>query len=119
MRAADAGADVGIILDTLHAVRTGTTLEAIASAADRIVAVQLSDGPLEMPPKDRWSEAISGRMLPGEGAFPLAEMLSLVKSGIVIDVEVPQKALARSGIGPAERCRMALNASRLLLGEQL
>lgn len=109
---------VGLVLDTLHAMRSGATLEDIARAAEWIDCVQISDGPLDMPAKARWTEAIGDRMVPGQGEFPLAEILARLGPGVVVDVEVPRAALARAGVAADIRCRDAVQATRVLLGGQ-
>lgn len=116
-RAAKRGRAVGLVLDTLHAMRCGTTLDDIAGAADWIDCVQISDGPLDMPQEERWAEAIGERMVPGQGEFPLAEILARLCGEVVVDVEVPRAALARAGVTADMRCRDAVQGTIALLGD--
>ena len=107
------GTPVGIVLDTLHAVRSGVTVAEIGSAADHIRYVQLSDGPRTMPSEDKWKEAISHRLYPAEGELPLAEMLAtLSRRDLPLDVEVPRRADPQGRSTPEERCRVAIEHTR-------
>lgn len=104
-------AGVGVMLDTLHAFRSSTSLAEIAAAAPHILTVQISDGPVEMAADACWQEAIGARLLPGEGAFPLTAMLRLVAQSVVIDVEVPRHRAPNHSSPAAQRCRAALLAA--------
>jgi sugar phosphate isomerase/epimerase len=65
----------GLVLDVCHLRRSrwdGGTLSSIPP--DRIFGIQLGDGPTEAP-ADLREEAMFHRMLPGEGAFSVADVL--------------------------------------------
>src|SRR3546814_2453633 len=65
-----------VALDVLHLMRNGADIAAVAPNAGLIGYVQVSDGPLELPDEiPAWHEAVKERLLPGDGAFPLAEIL--------------------------------------------
>jgi hypothetical protein len=49
------------------------------------------------------------------GAFPLRDVLPLLRPGTVIDVEVPQKAARKAGVDGLERGRRAVDAARSIL----
>jgi sugar phosphate isomerase/epimerase len=66
---------MGFVLDVCHLRRSrwdGGTLSSIPP--DRIFGIQLGDGPTEAP-ADLREEAMFHRMLPGEGAFSVADVL--------------------------------------------
>lgn len=106
---------IAILLDTLHAMRTGASVAQICAAASYIGGVQLSDGPMEMPQDQRWREAMQARLLPGTGAFPLVEMLHCLADDMVVDVEVPQAPAKAMGQTAQERVTAAVAAARAIL----
>lgn len=64
--------EAGIVLDIAHHIRAqGTDAELNAIPAERIVTIQLADGPAS-PPDDLVQEATFGRMWPGEGVFDVS-----------------------------------------------
>lgn len=104
-----------LVLDVLHLMRNGADVAAIADHADLIGYVQLSDGPLLIDPADAWREAVRERALPGDGAFPLADILRQVAGGAVIEAEIPQSAARKAGVEAFERARRAVDAVRAVL----
>ncbi len=80
-----------------------------------IARAQLSDGPAEMPPDRQFAEAIGDRLIPGEGALPLREFLAALPDGITVGLEVPMTSLQEQGVGPDERVRRTVTATRALL----
>lgn len=59
----------GLMIDTLHLMRSGGTPEDVAAlSATEIACVQVADGPAH-PPADLVDESRNGRLLPGAGAF--------------------------------------------------
>jgi sugar phosphate isomerase/epimerase len=109
------GAPAGIVLDTLHAARSGTDINEIASAAGMVSYVQLSDGPRAVERDERWKEAIGHRLYPAEGELPLAEMLGVLPPDLPLDVEVPRRSGVSASASPEDRCRAALEATRRFL----
>jgi sugar phosphate isomerase/epimerase len=62
----------GIVFDTLHFVRSGSTLDMLKEIpGDRIHCVQLNDGPLRLPADVTLEENCFDRGWPGTGEFPL------------------------------------------------
>ena len=106
---------IGILLDTLHAMRSGATLAEIEAAAPYIVGLQLSDGPQTVAEDQRWREAISARLLPGQGDFPLQHIVKLLPETVVIDIEVPQAPAKAAGQSAQMRIKGAADATRALL----
>jgi len=104
-----------MVCDMLHLIRNGGGPDDVAAAADIIGYVQVSDGPLALPEKDWWHEAIRERSLPGEGEFPLVETLRHLRPGTVIDIEVPQTALRKAGMSPRDRIARVVEATRRVL----
>jgi sugar phosphate isomerase/epimerase len=104
----------GILLDALHIQRCGADIRQIATLDPALLGyVQLCDAPLEPPPGgDRAAavEARTDRLLPGEGALPLTELLSALPATLPVAVEAPSLSLRRE-LGSAQ---FAITASRAL-----
>jgi sugar phosphate isomerase/epimerase len=66
----------GIVFDTLHYVRSGSTPDMLREIpGDRIHCVQLNDGPLRLPAGVTLEENCFDRGWPGTGEFPLTEIV--------------------------------------------
>jgi len=71
----------GIVFDTLHYVRSGSTLDMLREIpGDRIHCVQLNDGPLRLPAGVTLEENCFDRGWPGTGEFPLIEIVRTLAS---------------------------------------
>jgi sugar phosphate isomerase/epimerase len=107
------GEDIGITIDTLHVMRTGGSWADVAAVPpERIFHVQLADGPAQAP-ADLASEAVAGRLPPGQGAFALDRLVPLLPASARIAVEAPFAAPA--GTTALERGRILVAATRALL----
>ncbi|KHK93654.1 hypothetical protein LK12_02280 [Novosphingobium malaysiense] len=104
-----------LVCDVLHLVRNGGDAEAVAANADLIGYAQFCDGPLHLDRDAWWREAVGTRGIPGEGAFPLVEIARKLRDDTVIEVEVPRKADARSGVDAPTRIARAVSATREVL----
>ena len=72
---------VGVMLDTWHFMRGPSTFAMLdVVPIDRIGGVQISDAPLAAMP-DLLHETMHERLLPGEGAVPLVDLLRRVEEG--------------------------------------
>jgi sugar phosphate isomerase/epimerase len=68
----------GILLDTWHFFRSGSSFELLEQLpADRIFGLQIEDAPAE-PPADPAHESLHGRLLPGEGGLELERFMAAV-----------------------------------------
>ena len=109
--------DAGVVVDILHLVRSGSSLERMQAVRDRIGGAQLCDGPADCPYDDLLIEAGRDRWAPGTGAFPTQDFLDALPSGTVIGLEAPQAATQDGGdrIGRAldlrDRARAILSPS--------
>lgn len=112
----DCGADAGIVLDLLHHVRTGGNAARIrASVPEFIRYVQINDGLLDLPP-DQWiMEAMAERYYPGEGEFPLQELLREVSQNIPWGIETPSRRRHEIGQRPDQQARHAMAALSAVL----
>src|SRR5580700_665616 len=120
----------GVLLDALHIQRCGADIGRIARTDHGLLGyVQLCDAPLEPPveaglpgdlvlPRGQTPdggaaalEARAGRLLPGEGALPLTELLSALPAALPVAVEAPRLSL-RDQLTPAQfaaRARRSLD----------
>ncbi|HEY1876892.1 MAG TPA: TIM barrel protein [Rhizomicrobium sp.] len=101
-----------VLVDALHWVRAGD-IEAIRSVdRGRLGYLQLCDGPLRGP-SDRQAlihEARTNRLAPGEGEFPLDDLLAAMPPGCVASIEVPLPP----GRAPLAHAQALVTAARLL-----
>ncbi|MEE8581219.1 MAG: sugar phosphate isomerase/epimerase family protein [Myxococcota bacterium] len=106
----------GIMLDSWHHFRSGAGDEALRNApGERVMAVQLSDAP-EEPEANLVEETTRRRLLPGEGAIDLVELvrsLDAIDSTAPIGVEIFSDELAAKS--PIDAARRAGAAARSVL----
>ncbi|PYB78415.1 xylose isomerase [Pseudomonas sp. LB-090624] len=83
--------NAGVLVDALHLFRSGGQVADIAAVDPRLLrAVQLCDAPLRAPADSLIiPEAREGRLLPGQGQLPLAQLLAALPEDLCISVEVP------------------------------
>jgi sugar phosphate isomerase/epimerase len=108
-------ADVaGVLIDNLHLSRSGGSVADLASVdRARLPYLQIADAPAEQPtePMALLDEAINGRLLPGDGALPIDELLAAVPE-VPLSFEVRSRALREGFTDPVERARHLLAAAR-------
>jgi sugar phosphate isomerase/epimerase len=108
-----------ILIDALHLQRSGgTPADVSAVAPARLPYVQLCDGPFQPILPDSavaLTEARTGRLFPGDGELPLAELLGALPAGASLAVEAPVADLAGRTVG--ERTRLAHAALTGLLAK--
>lgn len=86
-----------VLIDAMHFFRSGGTVRQIAELDPALIGhVQLCDAPREGT-GDYMKEAMSGRMIPGEGELPLREFVDALPRGQTLGLEVPLMAAAESG----------------------
>jgi len=138
-RVADAAAvaraaGAAVLLDALHIRRGGSTLDDVrALEPDLVPCIQLCDGPLTAPEALQLPaelplgmkadgsvlqvEARVQREVPGEGGFPLAELLAAVPAGTPISLEVPHARL-QAQLSAQEFAAYNLRAVQALLARE-
>ncbi|MBV1689505.1 sugar phosphate isomerase/epimerase [Novosphingobium sp. G106] len=108
-------ANIGIGVDALHLVRTGgTPADVLKVPASLFAYAQICDGAGLHVTQDYFSEAFE-RMLPGDGDFPLADLVAALPVGIAVDVEVPSAQRIAANGSPLDFAREAVGRSRELL----
>lgn len=107
-------ANVGVLIDALHLSRSGAVPADLKSVSKRLIqSVQLCDAVAERPADDAALvvEARGGRLLPGEGALPLRDLLGVVPLEARLSVEVPN-----TGLPAQEHAKALFDATTALLG---
>jgi sugar phosphate isomerase/epimerase len=103
----------GLLVDTLHFFRSGSSPEDLASLPrDWFHFVQLADAPAQTPStvEGLIHGAREARSLPGYGGLPLGEVLGRLPV-VPYSLEVPNTVLRRE-LGTAEFARLLLNVAR-------
>lgn len=108
-----------VLVDALHLQRSGGVVADLAGVRPELLPYgQLCDGPLDPvwpPDDDARLESRTSRLLPGDGRFPLADLVAALPTGGALSVEAPVAALA--GLSPVERAvRARAAADRVLSG---
>ncbi|PJE37112.1 hypothetical protein CVM52_08755 [Pseudooceanicola lipolyticus] len=88
----DSGApNARIILDALHCFRSGLTMEQLQALDPALVShLQLCDAVAQAPAPDKLvDEARAHRLMPGQGAIPLAEMIRILPDDTPLSLEIP------------------------------
>jgi sugar phosphate isomerase/epimerase len=108
-------ANIGIAVDALHLVRTGGTPAEVAALPPSLFCyAQLCDGFGFAVASDYRPEAFD-RQSPGDGEWPLRELVEALPAETALDVEVPSTTLLKAGVPAVERARRAVAKSRALL----
>lgn len=94
-----------ILVDLLHLARSGGTAEELATLPpDLVNLVQICDATAELQ-GDIIAEARGGRLMPGQGALPIPDMLSALRGTWNAALELP-------GMGEGDARRTALAEAR-------
>jgi sugar phosphate isomerase/epimerase len=109
--------NVGILLDVLHFMRSDGTLHEIRRIPPEwLTFLQICDGPAAKPPLEHLAEEARGaRLFPGEGAFPIREILAELPRDLPIEIEVPHPAARGQPL--AEQAAVAVRRVRCFLAE--
>jgi sugar phosphate isomerase/epimerase len=109
--------NASVLIDALHFSRSGG-LPAHGLDPALLRYAQICDACPDMPgPTDTPAlirEAHTGRLLPGEGVLPLAELVAALPAGVRLAIEAPCRAIA--DLPTLERARRAFRALSALGG---
>jgi sugar phosphate isomerase/epimerase len=109
-------ANTSVVIDALHFSRSGGLPADVARVdAGLFHYAQICDAVAERPAPtdtpDLIREARTGRLLPGEGALPLRELVAALPPGIPLAIEAPSRETAHlPALERARRARRALTA---------
>ena len=109
----------GVLIDNLHLSRSGSTVEDVrAMATELFPYLQICDAPVERPGDfgGLLDEALNGRLCPGEGSLPIAELLEAVPN-VPLSFEVRSKFL-RDIADPVERAKYLLRFAQQTCGHR-
>lgn len=108
--------NIGIAIDMLHLVRSGGTPDDIRQVpAELIRYAQVCDGAHNRVTADYMDEALTARMVPGQGCFPISEILAALPPTLPLDIEIPRLTEQQAGVVALDRVREAVIATRRLL----
>lgn len=112
-----------LLVDPIHLARSGGTLADVAEVPRHLLAyAQFCDaGPLTYDlndPKAVITEAIDGRLLPGEGVLPLSALLLTLPANLPLSIEMRSKALRHAYPDPFDRAIALGRATRGFLARQ-
>jgi len=107
-----------ICVDAFHLSRSGGHPDHLRGIDPSLLPVVHFCDASHLPPTKRTKEELraesrTARLLPGEGALWLPELLEVLPREIAISVEAPSAALA--SLPPSDRARLALEATRRVL----
>lgn len=107
----------GVLVDALHLDRGGHGPADVAAVdPDLLPYAQLCDAPAAVPPADQLvAEALDGRLLPGDGALPLAELVAVLPADAPFSMELRSSALRTEHPDPLERACVVEAATRRFL----
>lgn len=108
--------NASVLVDALHFSRSGGTPADIVHVDPSLFRyAQICDAAPDMPTDATGlvREARTGRLLPGEGALPLAELVRVLPATTLLSVEAPVRATA--GLPALDRAQRAYRAMRRLL----
>lgn len=109
--------NAGIMVDTLHFARSGSSLEELRKLPrEWFRYAQVCDAPAQAPKtrEELIHAARFERLFPGEGALSVREILACLPPGIPFALEIPRVSLSRL-IGAEEYVRLALRAAQSYL----
>jgi sugar phosphate isomerase/epimerase len=109
--------DAGLLVDPLHFARTGGAPEDLRGVdPHRMPYAQFCDATATGPsPDDRDAiieEALDQRLMPAEGALPLARLLKVLPPATPLSIELRSKPLREAWPDPTDRARALLTATR-------
>jgi len=110
------GADAGILFDTWHLVRSGCGAEQIREIEPGLIRyVQVNDGLASIPEEQMVAESLGERLYPGEGHFPLVELLKACPRDVPWAIETPSLRRAAAGVTAEAQARETMALMRELL----
>jgi sugar phosphate isomerase/epimerase len=113
---------VGVLVDSLHLARADHAPADLAALdADLLPYLQVCDAPAAPPDMAITTllhEALHGRLLPGDGALPIKDLLTIVPA-VPISLELRSEVLQTSYPDPVERARVVrLAMERVLMNHE-
>ncbi len=106
----------GVLVDNLHLSRSGGSPADVATVDPALLPyLQIADAPAALPePAGLYEEALHGRLLPGDGGLPIAELLAAVP-GVPLSLELRSRMLRETYPDPVQRAGAVLAATQRAL----
>ncbi len=119
--AASQAHNFGILLDSLHLMRSSELDELPVLDAEMHPYIQLCDGvrTTSQTAKALLSDAVDGRSAPGEGELPLEHLLRALPKATPLSLEVRSKRYREQYIEPLARAKAVLEQTQIYLRKQL
>lgn len=109
--------NVGVALDFLHVIRTGATVDDILAVPAKYISyAQICDGP-EMGYSDDYLAEGLNRLAPGEGVWPIKDLIEAIPYDVAMDIEIPLTDAKDKGVPVEERVHRAVSAARKYVEE--
>jgi sugar phosphate isomerase/epimerase len=110
--------DYRLTIDAMHLIRSGSTVADLAAIDPDVIGYfQICDVPLVSTFETYGEEARMHRRIPGDGELPLLDLLRIVPPDRIVGLEIPILSAALGGVGPFERLKPAVEATRALLAQ--
>lgn len=105
-----------LLIDAMHFCRSGATPDDLAALDPNLIGYfQLCDVPRVSTFPEYMQEAMTARLIPGEGELPLAELLAAIPRDIPVGLEVPSLKVATTPDELIQHVKNAANAAQTLL----
>jgi len=107
----------GVLIDNLHLSRSGSSVEDVQALPTELFPyLQICDAVAERPTEfgELLDEALNGRLCPGEGSLPIAELMQAIPD-VPLSFEVRSKFL-RDITDPVERAKHLLKFAQQTCG---
>lgn len=106
--------NIGVNLCPMHFIRGGSTPEIAKTFARYVINAQINDGHgLHM--SDKYLDEVHNRELPGDGDFPLQDILAALAAETPVEVKIPCDRRVEAGISAQDYAAEAYTRSRALL----
>lgn len=107
--------NAGIVVDIMHLVRSGGSVEEVRRMDPALIGhLQLCDGPAVISDEDRAVEGLLNRLVPGDGDFPIRAFCEAAPP-MPLGLEVPYGSVAVRGLTPLERVERIVAGARRAL----
>ena len=111
----------GILVDTLHLIRSGSTIGMLQNADPNLFPYcQIADAPAALSDPSfeaLMSEAIDGRLLPGDGKLPIRDIMAALPRDIPISPEIRSLALREKYPDITDRAQAIYQSCRPFLDD--
>jgi sugar phosphate isomerase/epimerase len=110
-----------VLVDMLHLIRSGGGPDELSGIDPALLPYsQLCDAPAAPPDDDLGTlidEALNGRVLPGDGGLPVAEILARLPVDCAVSCEILSSALRERFPDPEARAKAVASATRSFLAD--